>query len=166
MKNWLSFSKVKQVLIEKGLRALKVEQFGVKTGDIVSDFGDDSHPLKDMIALYGRTSEDGENVIIGYLNKNQLAAEGEKRIFSLMPNGNESFYVWLKNNGNLELGGNTFTTVKFEPLDTSLKAQDGLINAELVKIAAVLNSLAPGSYTPNPVVTNIMPSQNKNIKTI
>lgn len=166
MKNWLSFSKVKEVLIEKGLRSLKVEQFGVKTGDVVSDFGDDSHPLKDMIALYGRTTEDGENVIIGYLNENQLAAVGEKRIFSLKADGSKSFDVWLKNDGTLEMGGNAFTTVKYEPLDTSLKAQDGLINVELAKISAVLNSLVPGSYTPTPVMTNISPSQNMKIKTI
>ena len=36
-----------------------------------------------MVAIFAETSNNSEAVIIGYINKNQVAGPGEKRIFSL-----------------------------------------------------------------------------------
>jgi hypothetical protein len=45
----------------------------------VSPYGIDSNPIKDMIALYGPTGENGKDVIIGYLNKNRTAERFPKK---------------------------------------------------------------------------------------
>lgn len=150
----LSFSVVKENLIEAGKRVLKVVQFGAKTASVASSFGDDSAPLKNMVAIYAETSEVGDSVIVGYLNENQIAKAGEKRIFSLNPDGSLSTCIHLKAGGLIDIGEALDNPVRYTPLQASLNAQDALINAELAKIAVVLNTLIPNSYTPAPVSTN------------
>jgi hypothetical protein len=70
----------------------------------------------------------------------------------------------MKADGSIEINGNTDYAVAFTDLaaaialfvtsiTTANTTQDGLIDAELIKIAAVLNSLVPNSYTPTPIVT-------------
>lgn len=159
----ITFSKVKEVLIEGGNRVLKVLQFGAKTADVVAPFGDDSHPLKDMTAIYAETSEVGDNIIIGYINTNQLAGEGEKRIFSLRPDGSLSFSIHLKNDGTCEIGGNSDFAVRFNQLNQSLQQQVLSINSELTAIAAGIAS-AGGSYTPNLINLDLTASRVDNVK--
>ncbi len=149
--------------IEFGRRILTVTQFGAKTSQESSPFGDDSNPLQGMTAVFAETTEIGEPVIIGYINENQLAAVGEKRLYSLDENGNESTFVWLKNNGNLELNGNTFSAVRFQNLQVSLQNSDTAINVELNKIAAAITTLG-GTYVPVVIQTNIDNSESENVK--
>lgn len=113
----ITFSLVKENLLESGKRLLKVIQYGTKTADVAAAFGDDSAPLKDMIAIYANTSENGDNIIIGYLNKNQISAAGEKRIFSLKSDGSLSFAIHLKNDGTCEIGSDTDNAVRFSKLE-------------------------------------------------
>lgn len=162
----ISLSKVRNVFIEGGFRILRVFQYGVKTSDVSGPFGEDSNPLPNTTAIYANTGVKGDPVVIGYINTNQLqkVSPGEKRIFSLFPNGSNSFEIYLRNNGTCEIGGSQFSAVKYEPLDASVRAQDALINAELVKIASAINALAPGSYVPSPVSTNIIASKSNTVK--
>lgn len=162
----MTTSIVKENIIKDGERSLKVVQYGAKTAEVVSDFGDDSAPLKDMIAIYGPTGESGEAVILGYLNKNQIAQPGEKRIFSLKPDKSLSFALHLKNDGTCEFGGNTDNAVRYTALNTALQAEKDLINTELTKIAAAINALAPGSYTPTPITLNLIQAKIDEIKTL
>jgi len=161
-----TFSRFTSAIIEKGRRVLKVLQYDVKTVNEAMPFGEDSIPLKDMIAIYAETSENSDSVIVGYINENQLpkVKEGEKRLYSLKPDGSLSFEIYLKGDGTIEIGGNQFSAVKYEPLDAALKAQDVLINAELAKIATVLNTLLPGSYVLSPVSTNPLLAKSNTIK--
>jgi hypothetical protein len=161
----ISFSRVKENILEKGFRILKVIQFGAKTADVVGPFGDDSAPLKDMVAIYGDTSESGDKVILGYLNKNQISQPGEKRIFSLDSNGNLSFDIILRTDGTCEIGGNTHNAVKYIPLNAAIQSQVAAINAELSKIALGLNAIVPGSYTVAPIQVDLTDSKNEKIKT-
>lgn len=158
------FSKVAESFIENGKRVLKVLQFGTKTADEVGPFGIDSNPLKDMTAIYAETSNNSESVIIGYINKNQIAGIGETRLYSLDENAAVKSFIWLKNDGTIELNGNTYSSVRYEPLESGINAKDNLINIELGKISVVLNSLAPGSYTVAPVSTNIASAKNEDVK--
>lgn len=160
----ISFSKFKEAIIESGKRILKVEQFGVKTADEVAPFGIDANPLKDMVAIYSDTTNASESVILGYINKNQLASSGEVRLYSLDSNKALKSFIWLKNDNTIEFNGNTYSMVRFEPLQSGINAKDNLINVELGKIATVLNSLAPGSYTPLPISTNITTAKNEDLK--
>lgn len=162
----MTFSVVKENLIKAGRRALKVLEYGAKTADVVGPFGDDSAPLKDMIAIYSQTGENGDNVIIGYLNSNQISQPGEKRIFSLKPDGSLSFALHLKTDGTCEIGGSTDNAVRYTPLNDALQLLQTAINTEHTKIATAINALAPGSYVPEPITVDINQAKIQEIKTL
>lgn len=159
----ISFAKVKQWSLENGKRILKLFQFGAKTAKVAAPFGDDSNPLKDMTAILAETSENGEPVVLGYINKNQLAKEGEKRIFSLKSDGSLSSFIWLKNDETIEIGGNADNAVRFTALKTAIDTKDSLIQTELAKIATGITS-AGGAYTPGQITTKLDPAKINTIK--
>jgi hypothetical protein len=161
----ITLAKVDSTTITDKQREIKVLQFGAKTADECAPFGEDSNPLKDMIAVYAETAEVGEPVIIGYLNENQLAAVGEKRLYSLKPDGSLSFYTWLRNNGTMELGGNAHNLVRYEPLNNALQSLVNKINAELVKIQTGLTAVG-GVYAPAPVSVDVSASKINEIKSL
>ena len=127
--------------------------------------GIDSKPVKGAISVYCLTENKGKAVTLGYILPSDKTNIGETRVFATDENGNEVFSILLKNDGTCEFGGNTDNMVRYSELNTGLKNQDTDINKELGKIAAVLNSLAPGSYVVKPVVTDISASKINNIKT-
>jgi len=103
-------------------RLIKVRVLGlndIRTAFEVTPFGIDSNPIKDMRAIYSETANKGKRVIIGYFNKNQLAAVGETRLFSTDANGTLKTYVWLLNDGTIKIGGDTKHMVRFEELETA-----------------------------------------------
>ncbi len=79
-------------------------------------FGIDSNPLNGMIAIYAATRTHGNPVIIGYVNKHQLAAIGELRLFSKSDDATVATSIWLKNDGTMEIGGNTDFMARFGEL--------------------------------------------------
>lgn len=160
----ITFAKFASAVIDAGKRILKVEQFGAKTANEAMPFGDDSQPLADFIAIMADTSNIGEPVIIGYINKNQVAGPGEKRLYSLKGDGSESAYIWLKNNETLELNGSAHNIVRYTPLKAGIDAKDALIVAELAKIATAISSLG-GVYVPGNISTDISNSKVDNVKT-
>ena len=160
----ITFSKVRDFVIENGKRILKVQEYGVKTAKVASNYGDDSQPLKNMTAIYSPTAVNSEPVIIGYINTNQVAQEGEKRIFSQSLDGSLSFAIHLKTNGTCEIGGAVDNAVRFNALQSSLASSDTLLNAELAKIATAIGSLG-GVYTVATVATDISSSKINEIKT-
>lgn len=105
--------------IIKLARKVKVLSYGssnVRTANEAMPFGMDSAPLKNMRAIFGETDKKGNPVIIGYINKNQIAGEGETRLFSLDSNGNLAMFIYLKSNGDLLLGGEAKHLAKYEEL--------------------------------------------------
>ena len=160
----ITFSKVRDFIIEGGKRILKVEEYGAKTAKVSANYGDDSQPLKNMTAIYSPTAVNSEPVIIGYINTNQVAEEGEKRIFSQSLDGSLSFAIHLKTDGSCEIGGNVDNAVRFSALQSSLASSDTLLNAELAKIATAIGSLG-GVYTVATVATDISSSKINEIKT-
>lgn len=157
-------SKVISTFIKNGFRNIKVLQFGPKTAIQSGPFGEDSNPLKDMSAIFADTSENGEPVIVGYVNKNQIAAIGEKRMFSLKEDGSISSFLWLKNNEEIHINGDTDFFVKFNPLNSSVTQLENDINAELTKIAQAISTLG-GSYVVQPINADISQSKTEKIKT-
>ena len=160
----ITLSKVRDFLIENGKRILKVQEYGAKTAKVAANYGDDSQPLKNMTAIYSPTAVNSEPVIIGYINTNQVAKEGEKRIFSQSLDGSLSFAIHLKTDGSCEIGGNVDNAVRFNALQSSLASSDTLLNAELAKIATAIGSLG-GVYTVATVATDISSSKINEIKT-
>lgn len=164
----ISFSKVDTLSIKNFIRSLKVLQFGVKTAVSAAPFGDDSAALKDMIAIFADTSNNAEPVIIGYINKNQLAEPGEKRIFSLKEDGNLSAWVWLKNDETIEFFGNQKNMVRYQELETAFNELNDKFNALVTKYNAhshAANGSAPPSSPADASTADITPAKIENIKT-
>jgi hypothetical protein len=160
----LSLSRVKEITINALNRVLKVEQFGIKTANESMPFGVDSSPLKDMIAIYGNTTSDSESIIIGYINKNQIAEPGETRLFSLDENGSLKSYLYLKKDGIIEINGDSNFAVKYNELDSVLNTLATDINTENTKIATAITSVG-GSYVPAPITIDLTSAKNETIKT-
>lgn len=158
-----SLSKVISSIVEQGRRILKVREYGVKTAFESAPFGDDSNPLADMTAIYAHTSENGEAVVIGYINENQIAQPGEKRLYSLNAAGQVQTYVYLKADGVLELGGAAKSAIRYEDLDSSLQNLVTLINAELAKIQTGIIA-AGGTYPKQDVSIDTSAAKVDNVK--
>lgn len=161
----ITLSKIRSTILKNGERIIKVLQYGAKTVAEISPFGDDSNPVENMSALYADTAETGEPVIIGYINTNQLAAVGEKRIYSLKPDKTLSTFIWLKNDGTMQIGGDADNVVRYQKLDDALQAQKTLINIELTKVQVAIAALG-GSYAKIDVTVNTSAAKIIEIKTL
>ncbi len=159
----ITFGKVDSTRLDLGKRIIKFFQFGAKTASESSPFGLDSNPLKDMVAIHADTSNNGESVIIGYINKNQLSEVGESRLYSVDSNGALKSFIWNKSDGKLWLNGNNHSAVRYAPLNPGLQSQKDLINVELAKIATAISSLG-GVYTPSNITINISNSESQDVK--
>lgn len=108
--------------IAEGLRRIKVQRLG--KSDIQTPFqgnpaGIDSQPLPGLKAIHAQTGEKGEPVIIGYINEELLAQDGEIRVFSIDSDGALKAYVHAKNDGILEVNGNADFMVRYSALETA-----------------------------------------------
>lgn len=110
--NSTSFDKFKRRLV----KFLLYGKDDVRETEESAPYGLDSNPIKGMTAIYGRTDKSGDDVIIGYLNQNQLADVGEFRAYSTDSNGGLKTSIWLKNDGTIEVGGNSNHLARFEKL--------------------------------------------------
>lgn len=127
----------------------------VREREQVLPYGFDSNPIKGMVALYAETTEKGKSVIVGYLNKNQLADIGENRIFSTDENGSQQFYIWLKNNGTCEIGGNTKHMVRFEELETGFNQ----LKTDFNNLVTIFNAHVHSGVTPGVGSSAVTPTQ-------
>lgn len=101
-----------------------------------SPFGIDSVPVKDLVAVYGETSSKGKSAIVGYLNINRLADIGEARLFSTDSSSNLKTYIWLKNTGNIEIGGDTDNMVRYSELEAAFNE----LKTDLNNLVTTFNS--------------------------
>lgn len=104
-----------------GLKRL-IKFFGLGKDDVqeiiqIAPFGIDSVPIKDMVAVYSETSVKGESVLVGYINKSLVAQSGDFRTYSVNSNGTVQFYIWQKNDGTAEIGGNIDNMVRYSKLE-------------------------------------------------
>lgn len=157
-------------------RLVKIRRFG--NDDVLEPFqannyGIDSNPIRGMVAVYSDTSENGKNVIIGYLLRNQLADVGETRMFSTDADGNLKTFIWLKNDGKMQLGGDANFAVKFNELKTEFNKLKSDFNNHLTEynththLGVTVGSGATGITTPstNTNTSNIDNAKNANILT-
>ncbi len=104
------------------IRTVKVSRYGkddTVTGKEAMPYGDDSNPIAGMDAVYLELSSRKNKVIVGYINKQQLADVGEKRIYSTDANGKVQFYIWLHADGTCEFNGKDNHLTQFEALQTA-----------------------------------------------
>jgi hypothetical protein len=98
------------------VKYLRLGSDDVQTSVQAGPFGVDSNAPKDMVAIYGATSEKGKTVIIGYINKNALAEVGGYRMFSTDESGEVKSVVYLRNNGDIEINGTDDNLVRYAKL--------------------------------------------------
>jgi hypothetical protein len=158
-----SFNKIKQRLV----KAYRYGKNDVVETEEMAPAGIDGNPIKDMIAIYADTASNSAPVIIGYIQKEQLAEPGELRIYSQNSSGQAQAYVWLKTDGNIEFNGNTNNLVKFTELNTALQAYKKEIDIQLNKIAPIVNLIAPGTFPVLPIdsTMNIDQAKAEKLKT-
>ena len=143
-------------------RIVKILRYGKK--DIqepweAAPFGMDSNPIKGMVAIYAPTMDKGKSVIIGYLNQDQLAGVGENRLFSTDEDGNLSFYVWLKGDGTVEVGGDTDNMVRYSELKSGFDELKSDFNSLVAKFNSHIHPAAGiDSITGAPVTVTVTPT--------
>lgn len=96
-------------------------------------FGDDSCPIKGVNGLKTIVSTSSIQIIIGYFNKNPKAAAGEKRLYSVKPDGSISFEIWLKNDGTVEIGGNTDNMMRYSEMKKAFDQLESDFNSFINK---------------------------------
>ena len=138
-------------------RVVKFLRFGrsdVQTSLQASSPGVDANPIKNMVAVYASTEEKGKTVIIGYINKNQIANPGEYKIFSMNNEGDEKTYIYLKNDGTMEIGGSSDNMVRYSILkDEYDKTKDALDAIIDVLTGVPINE--PGNGAPSALQTSL-----------
>lgn len=106
---------------ERIAKVLRLGKKDVQQIHVVAPFGDDSNPPKDVRAIYQETGIKGQAVLVGYINTNQSANEGERRLFSVDPStGEEKTYIHLKNDGVVELNGDSDHVVGYSQTQKSI----------------------------------------------
>lgn len=160
----ISLSKLKSSAIEGKKRILTVLQFGAKTAKECGPFGFDSSAPEGWTAIYGETANRDEAVVLAYVNKEAAAELGGSRVFSLGESGELAAYVYCRTSGVLELNGAAFSAVRFQNLQTATNSANTLINTELTKIAAAINAIVPGSYTPASISTDLSTAESSDVK--
>jgi len=156
--NSTSFSNAKERLI----KFLGWGKNDVQSQKEASPYGTDSSPIKNMIAIYAQTANGSESIVIGYINKNQLADVGEHRIYSTNSDGDLQAEIWLKKNGKILINANGDST--------EVQINTGQYKAVLGdKNQTVLNNLATVLTTMNiwgMTVTPPLPDQTTAISQI
>lgn len=159
----ISLSTIASSFIEEGFRILKVIQYGPKTADECSPFGDDANPLEDMDAIFAETEVGGEPVIIGYIQSNRISRPGEKRIFSMNEFGEQVADIYLKNTGYIEIGGKDDNFVSYKKLNEALQLQNQKLLTELQKISVAFTGVG-GVYITGDVSLDISASKTEKIR--
>ena len=148
--------------VVNGKRILKFLKYGlsdVRTAPESAPYGIDCNAPKDAIAVYVKTEHNGDDIIIGYINKNQLAEIGGLRLYS------ENGYMYLRQNGDLELLGNSNFAVKFNELKAAFDELQGQWNAFANTYIAGGPAVQGAPLLANPSLANIDSCKNEKIKT-
>lgn len=145
----------------------------VRNSEDFAPFGIDGNPLKDMVAICVQTGQDGKSFVIGYLNKNQIAAPGELRLFSLDSTGAEKTYQWFKKDGTIEILGNTDNMVRYSELETAfnqLKLDFNRLvtayNAHIHSGGTIMGSTGTTTVPGSSSSADITPAKINEIKTL
>lgn len=159
-------------------RVVKFLRFGkrdVQTSLECAPFGIDSSPIKDMVAIYAETAEKGKTVLVGYINRNQLAAPGETRLYATNANGEVQTFIWLRSDGTVEIGGGDDFLLRFsktkEVVD-ELQADINALKQAFTNWVPVPNDggnalkIAAGAWTGAALTKNIDAAKIEQIKTL
>lgn len=150
----INLTRVKQAT-SQFIKVLKYGKSDVATADQYLPAGIDSKPVKNKMALYMNTGSKGESVIVGYLMNSSLTDEGEIRIFATDSNGNEVSFIMMKNDGTIEILGNTDNLVRYSKLEEAFN-----------DLKQQWNTFASAYVPGGPIVQGTPPTANQSTKDI
>lgn len=135
-----------------------------------SPFGFDSNPLPSTVGVYSNTTVNGMGVMVGYLGVSNVADKGESRMYATDTSGGVVGYVYLKNNGELHLLGDSNWAVKYTELATQFNELKGKFNDLVSKYNLHIHPTPSGpssatTTTATPSTADITQSKNTRIKT-
>lgn len=140
--------------VESGLRKIKGLFFGrtgVNNSYECAPFGTDANPIKDTRIVQITMQKNGRNMVIGCINKDQIAKPGEHRIYSTDSDGNTVSFVWLKDDGNLQVNGDDDNMVRYSELETAFNQLRSDFNA----LVTAYNSHIHTDSTGNPTIATL-----------
>lgn len=153
--------------ISSAVRTIKLLCFGkddVREANDCTPFGVDSQAPAGVRAIYIESTVNGQSTVVGYINKNAKAETGGIRLYSTDSNGTEKTYVYLRANGDIEIGGNSNHMTQYEALNNKLQEQITKINTQLDAIATGI-AAAGGSYTPIHISEDFSEAKLTHVKT-
>jgi hypothetical protein len=134
------------------LKFLKLGKKDIQTSYEAMPPGVDAAPIEGMKAVYAKTGVNGKDVIIGYININQISKAGEHKIFATDKVGNEKRYIHLKNDNTVEFGGTGNFLVKYNELKENYDKTKEVLDS----ILTILNGAPipePGNGAPSALQT-------------
>ena len=132
------------------------------TATIYSQPGEDSRPIPGDSMAFIHGDNIGGKVAVGFLDtvNAPVSSPGEKRLYSRNSSGAIQAIVYFREDGVLEVNGNTDFAVSFNQLQVILTQLATDINANLTAIATSLGSVpAPTPYVPVPIVIDLTPAK-------
>lgn len=162
----INITKVISTRIESLKRLVKILRNGKNDVQEVTQYspaGFDSAPIKDAIAVYVKSQEDGKMVVFGYLAKSQVNP-GEVRLYSMNEAGSEMAYIYMTDDGKIHLNGNIDNLMRYQAAETQLQNLVTAINAELVKIQTGITGVG-GVYAPVTITLDLSSAKIDELKT-
>jgi len=136
----MNITRVKQASPEF-IKVLRYGKSDIQTADPILPHGIDSKPVKNDIAVYAKTNNNEQSVILGYLKNSDITSEGEARIYATDQNGVLKFDIRLKNDGTAEIGGDSDFMVRFSVLETAYNQLKSDHDDTVSKLNAVIDLL-------------------------
>lgn len=150
-----AYSSIKSSLGESGAISdyPDVKFFSTPNGNIIGMSSDPSNP---EVFLY---SNSGSSILL----------ESNGNIYTKSSSGkitvtNSTGIYEIDTSGTHTINNGTTSGVKFTELNTGFENLKTQIDAETTKIAAAINAIAPGSYTPTPMSATITASEVDKLK--
>ena len=129
----------------------------VQETEQIGPHGFDSNPVKDMVAIYAPTLQQGEPVILGYINKNHFELDpGESVMYSTNNDGDPQTHIKMLIDGTMEIGGDADFMVRFNELKTGFDQLKTDFNNHLTNYNTHVHPgvvVGPGSSAVTPSVS-------------
>lgn len=144
-------------------RIVKVRRRGkddIQTAKEYSPFGVDSNAPAGMRAIFAETGVKGKTALIGYLNLDKLAEVGETRLYSIKSDKTLSTFIWLKDDGTMQIGGDDDNMVRFSELKTGFDQLRGDFNTFITAFNTHVHATAPAGPVSPPTGVGLPASQS------
>lgn len=169
----MNIVKVISTRVADGFRNVKFLRMGksdIQETEQIGSHGFDSNPVKDMVAIYAPTLQQGEPVILGYINKNHIDLKpGESSMYSTDSDGQLKTFIKLLDDATMEIGGNSDFMVRFNELKSGFDQLKNDFNTHThITTATIGASPTPGTIAPptSPSAASIDNSKISEIKTL